>query len=112
MQNTKEHNIVENRNPKTAVGDCTNTNTNTNKNLKTAEDCAAVCDCANGAGKSQKTNGGKDVAVDELPAVGDDDDDDDDINDMNKNVEHEWQMRGVTNLIYYLGRIVVSVSGV
>ena len=75
---------------------CTNTNTNTNKNLKTAEDCAAVGDCANGAGKSQKSNGGKDVAVDELPAVGDDDCgdddyDDDDIDDMNKNVGHEWQ---------------------
>ena len=37
------------------------------ENLKTAEDGATVGDGANGAGKSQKADGGKDVAVDELP---------------------------------------------
>ena len=35
--------------------------------LKTAEDGAAVGDGANGAGKSQESDGGQDVTVDELP---------------------------------------------
>ena len=38
------------------------------ENLKTAEDGAAVGDGANGAGKSQESDGGQDVTVDELPA--------------------------------------------
>ena len=36
------------------------------ENLKTAENSAAVGDGANDAGKSQKSDCGKDVAVDEL----------------------------------------------
>ena len=36
------------------------------ENLKTAEDGATVGDGANGAGKSQESDGGQNVAVDEL----------------------------------------------
>ena len=57
-------------------------------NLKTAENGATVGDGADSAGKSKKANGGKDVAVDELPEDGVDNGDDV-IGDMHENVENE-----------------------